>query len=196
MRISSFKWRLIAWAGLLAAVAFVYRFVFRAEVFAANDFFRIYVPDAFFTLESLKHGELPLWNPYQRLGQPFLGNPLTQALYPPRLLPVLVAGPFWGTTIEQVLHVVLAASGTALAARKLGASRAASLLSGATLGLGVLSPMALLNVNGAIAWSGWMAASSLDLARRPGWAPAAWLAIFTCLSFLSGLPEALLWQGP
>ncbi len=189
--------RRLGWLGLAAVVAAMHAFVFRGEFFAARDFFRIYIPDAFFTRESLLAGEFPLWNPHVRLGQPFVAALLQQAFYPPKLLPVLLVGPYWGPTVEQILHVVFATLGAALAARKLGATSRAAWLSGATFGLGtLLSRIDSLNVTGTITWSGWMIAAALDLARRPGLRPALKLAFFTCLSLLAGLPEALLWQGP
>ncbi|MGC4120802.1 MAG: hypothetical protein QM765_40750 [Myxococcales bacterium] len=189
--------RILAWLGLLAGLVAAHAFLLRGEVLVSRDYSRIFIPDAFFERQSLLSGELPLWNPQVRLGQPFAAGLLQQAWYPPRLLPILLFGPVWGLTVEHLLHVVFAAWGAVLAARRLGASRVASLLPGALFGLGtLLTRTDMVNLTGALAWSGWMLAASIDVARGSGWKPVARLGAFTGLSALTGLPEALLWQGP
>ena len=54
-----------------------------------------YYPWRHFAAESLRSGHLPLWNPYQFCGTPFLANGQSAVLYPPNLLfwvlPVAVA---------------------------------------------------------------------------------------------------------
>ena len=73
--------------GLLAVLAVIYRSAFSGHVLAGRDVFRIFFPDSAFLLESLRAGELPLWNPYVRLGQPFAATLYSQVFYPPRWPP-------------------------------------------------------------------------------------------------------------
>lgn len=59
-----------------------------------------------FAQHSLKHGALPLWNPYILSGQPFLGNPQMSLFYPTSAL--LFFFPGWiALNITIILHVYL-----------------------------------------------------------------------------------------
>jgi uncharacterized membrane protein (GlpM family) len=188
---------LLSWLVLLAGIVASHSFVLSGEAMVSRDLARIFIPDSQFERASLLSGELPLWNPLVLLGQPFAAGPLQQAFYPPRVIPVLLFGPVWGLTVEHLLHVLIAAWGAYAAARRLGASRPGALFSGALLGLGTLvSRNDMLNLSGAMAWSGWMVAAAARVGRSPGWRPVARLAAFTAISALTGLPESLLWQGP
>jgi hypothetical protein len=183
--------------GLLAVLAFIYRSAFSGQVLAGRDVFRIFFPDSAFLLESLHSGELPLWNPYVRLGQPFAATLYSQVFYPPRWVAVLLAGPVRAMTVMQVFHAGVAAVGTFLAARQLRLSWAASMVAGAVFGI---SPMMTdlgiqQNVVDAAAWSGFILAAARSAGVRPGMGPLARLAAFTTLSVLAGSPETTLWQG-
>src|SRR5690349_11416517 len=126
---------LVPGLGLLAGMGLVYRSLLQGRVLAGRDAFRIFIPDSAFLLEALRSGELPLWNPYLRLGQPFAATLYSQVFYPPRLLTVLLAGPELGLTLQHLLHVVLAAVGTFLLLRHLRASRPAAMLGAAAFAL-------------------------------------------------------------
>jgi hypothetical protein len=183
--------------GLLALLALIYRSVFSGHLLAGRDVFRIFFPDSAFLLESLRAGELPLWNPYVRLGQPFAATLYSQVFYPPRWGAVVLAGPIAAMTVMQVFHVAVAAVGAFLLARQLRLSWTASIVSAAMFGV---SPMMTdlgiqQNVVDAAAWSGFIVACARAAALRPGPASIARLAAFTALSLLAGSPETTLWQG-
>ncbi len=57
--------------------------------------------------EAMRHGELPLIDPYRAGGQPLLGNPNALPLYPDNLL-YLVASPLWALNAHFWLHLLLA----------------------------------------------------------------------------------------
>ncbi|AKJ02062.1 Hypothetical protein AA314_03688 [Archangium gephyra] len=176
----------------------VYRSVLQGRVLAGRDAFRIFIPDSAFLLEALRSGELPLWNPYLRLGQPFAATLYSQVFYPPRLLTVLLAGPELGFTLQHLLHVVLAAAGTFLLLRHLRASRPAALLGAAAFALS--APFADLsaqqNVVSAAAWTGLLLLASRRAALQPSPRRAAQVALVAGLAFLAGSPETWLWQAP
>src|SRR5215217_9574167 len=92
----------LAVVGLVAMLAFAYSPVLRGELLAGRDVFRIFFPDSAFLLESLRAGELPLWTPYLRLGQPFAATLYSQVFYPPRWVAVLVSGPIVSMTVMHV----------------------------------------------------------------------------------------------
>ncbi|HYH96852.1 YfhO family protein [Hyalangium sp.] len=183
--------------GFLAILALIYRSVFTGHLLAGRDVFRIFFPDSAFLLESLSTGELPLWNPYLRLGQPFAATLYSQVFYPPRWVAVVLTGPITSMTVMQIFHAAVAAVGVFLLARQLRLSWAASIVAGAVFGL---SPMMTdlgiqQNVVNAAAWSGFIVAAARSAAVQPGPRPIAWLAAFTALSLLAGSPETTLWQG-
>lgn len=80
-------------------------------------------------VESLREGELPLWNPYILGGVPFLAAGQHSAMYPLSAL-------FYALPLERAygtfaaLHLLLAGSLTYLLGRTLGISRGGSLVSG------------------------------------------------------------------
>ncbi|ATB41469.1 hypothetical protein CYFUS_006935 [Cystobacter fuscus] len=190
--------RLLPWVGLLLGMALVYRALLRGQVLAGRDAFRIFFPDSAFLLEALRAGELPLWTPYPRLGQPFAATLYSQVFYPPRLLTVLLAGPVLGFTLQHLLHVGIAAAGTWRLARHLGTSRPAARVGAAAFALS--APFTELatqqNVASAAAWTGFLLLASRQAARAPSPRSAARVALFAGLSFLAGSPETWLWQTP
>lgn len=189
--------RALPWLLLLVGLVVVYRPVFQGKLLLGRDMFRLFIPDAALLLECLKSGELPLWNPYLRLGQPFAATLQSQVFYPPRILCVLLAGPYVGLTLEQILHAAIAAAGTWRLCRRLRASRPAAVYAAAAFGLSpLLTDLATqANVVGSAAWTGFLLASALDLTRRPSSTRALALAGFGGLALLAGSPETVLWQS-
>jgi hypothetical protein len=175
---------------LAAALALAYRPIFTGRLVADRDVFRIFFPDSAFLIECLSRGDLPLWQPYAFLGQPFAASLQAQVFYPPRVLAVLLAGPYWSITVLQVLHAALAAVGTFLLVRGgLGRSRPAALLAAAAFALSpMLTDLATTpNLVHAAAWAPWVAGAALRGRARA-------LAGFLALGLLAGAPEMVLWQ--
>ncbi|HVE82301.1 MAG TPA: YfhO family protein [Myxococcales bacterium] len=187
---------LLLWAGLLAGLLFVYRQALLGRVMAGRDASWIFIPDSELLLESLRQGELPLWNPYLRLGQPFAATLYSQAFYPPRVLTTVAFGPYVGFTVHHALHVAAAAAGMFLLARRLRVSRAGAALASAAF---ALSPMLAdlhgqQNVVDAACWTPLIVLGALRVARQASAVSGAWLALAVAGSFLCGSPETLLWQ--
>lgn len=191
------QWRLLGSILVLAGLALIYRPIFSGRVIAGRDVYRLFIPDAHFLLECLRHGELPLWSPHQRLGQPFAATLYSQAFYPPHLLLLLATqAPARAIAWGQLLHAALATGGALTLCRRLGASTPAALVGAAAFGLGpMLTHLATQrNVVDSAAWAPWMVLAAVELPRAPRRATAM-LAMFTALSFLAGSPETLLWEG-
>ncbi|MGB0579955.1 MAG: hypothetical protein ACPGVU_09665, partial [Limisphaerales bacterium] len=73
----------------LAVIGANHRVIFFGETFGLRDFSVFGYPLALQLQESLKAGELPLWNLLSECGHPFLAQWNTMTLYPPMLLTVL-----------------------------------------------------------------------------------------------------------
>jgi membrane protein YfhO len=188
--------RLRAWLGLVAGVLFVHRQVLLGRVMAGRDAFRLFIPDSVFLLQSLWHGELPLWNPYLRLGQPFAATLYAQAFYPPEVVLTLLFGPYVGFTVHHALHVAAAAVGMFLLARRLRTSAAGAAVASAAF---ALSPMLAdlhgqQNVVDAACWTPFLVLAALRVGREVDARSVAWMAGAIAGSFLCGSPETLLWQ--
>jgi hypothetical protein len=82
-------------------------------------------------------GRLPLWNPYEGLGSPLLGEVQAAALFPPTLLLLLPHGQL----IEQTFLQIVAGLGTFLFLRRFGLGVTGALLGGL-----------LFEFNGVFAW--------------------------------------------
>ncbi|HEX8466116.1 MAG TPA: hypothetical protein VF627_16000, partial [Abditibacterium sp.] len=103
-----------------------------------------YFPWRHFAAQSLRAGEIPLWNPFQFTGTPFVANAQSAVFYP-------LNWPFWvfdtayAFGIATFLHSILASFATYFLARRWNLSRAAAILA-ATIyaGCGYLSAWALL----------------------------------------------------
>ena len=70
--------------------------------------------------DSIRHGSLPLWNPYVLCGVPFLGNFQSALFYPPNF--IFVVAPIGVAARASILfHVWLSMIFTYLLARMVGA---------------------------------------------------------------------------
>ena len=187
------RWIFVFW---LAALLFVHRYLFEGTIEVGRDLYRLFIPEAAFLRERLLSGGLPLWNPYVRLGQPFAATLTSEAFYPPHMLLVLVFGPTWGIQAQIVFHAALGSAGAYLASRALGAGRWAAVVAGGFAFTPLFTRLAgSLHMLSAMAWSGFVVAAALHLAKRPSLRSAALLAIPFALSFLCGAPEVVIWQG-
>lgn len=86
-----------------------------------------YFPWRFFAAQQLRDGLIPLWNPHQFSGTPFLANGQSAIFYP-------LGFPFWlfdtarSFGLSAFLHMLLASDGAYFLARRWNLSRAAALL--------------------------------------------------------------------
>jgi hypothetical protein len=126
--------------------------------------------------EALRHGHLPLWNPFCATGMPLLADPTHGALHP---LSVAVAFLFPSDGLDPLVGawIASAAVGAAALARALGASRAASLVAALAYGTSGWTLSMTSNLVG-LAGAGsapWVAAGLLVAARGGalGWAAGA-----------------------
>ncbi|NDJ85256.1 MAG: YfhO family protein [Chloroflexi bacterium] len=112
-----------AWAGLALVglwILFFWRLFTPVEIDALSleegDFSGQFVSWTSYAVERIGDGEIPLWNPYMHAGTPFLADPQTAVLYPPRLATVAIlaiGGQTSGSAVfralqtEMTVHVLL-----------------------------------------------------------------------------------------
>src|SRR5262249_27090627 len=92
-----------------------------------------YWGDLQFLVDAVRSGELPLWNPFDRCGYPFAGDPQAGVLYPVNWLLVLFGllfgsggSGFWLVTVKTLFHMWWWALGTYAWLRRLDAPPAAA----------------------------------------------------------------------
>ena len=170
----------LVFLAVLAASLFVTPLL-RSEVFTLRDHFDYFQPLRWFTAAELQAGRIPLWNPYNAGGEPWLANPQTGVFYPPAWLFVVL--PFaTAYVLFLYLHVVLLGWGAYLLFAR-SASQGAALVGAVALMFcgPVLSLLDVSNNLATLAWiplALWCAAEG---AWRRGGAALA-------LAFLAGEP--------
>ena len=165
--------------------------------FFTRDFANFGYPLAWHVQQSYRAGEIPLWNPYNFAGLPFLAQWNTLALYPPSLIYILLPLP-WSLNFFNLLHMHLGGLGMfCLARRWLRDGRAASVA-------GVAYAFSGLMVS-SLMWPNNMAALGClpfvlltgERAACKGGKRCLAAALVLALQFLSGAPEiiGLTWAG-
>jgi hypothetical protein len=109
---------------VIGIVVYVSIFTFRqladpTELPTINDLDSYFFPTVTFLHRSLLAGELPLWNPHQLAGVPFLALHSPGATYLP-LLVLSFLPPHMALVVHTISHLVLAGLFTALFVRRLG----------------------------------------------------------------------------
>lgn len=103
--------------------------VFEALNRAVTDKNFSFNPDNQVACRAMQDGRLPLWNPYQMAGLPYLGQSLYGVFYPLNL-PLFLMGPQKCYVPLTILHFILAGFFTFLLLRGLGLSTPSAILGG------------------------------------------------------------------
>ena len=181
-------------AGVLAllVVATFPEVVFGLQSFVHRDFGLFGHPLAHYHRECFWRGELPLWNPYNNFGLPFLAQWNTLTLYPGSLIYLLFPLP-WSLNIFCLAHLVWAGVGMFWLAERWTGHRTAAAVAGVAFAFSGLMLNALMWPNNiaALGWMPWVV----------GWAESAWrnggrslpaAALVATLQMLTGSPEIIL----
>ncbi|HKB07620.1 MAG TPA: hypothetical protein VKF61_05005 [Candidatus Polarisedimenticolia bacterium] len=161
-----------------------------AETFYLRDVFNTHLELKWAGIEAMRHGRLPLIDPYRAGGQPLLGNPNALTLYPDALL-FFVASPLRALSAHFWIHFLLAPFSFFWLARALGLGRASSWAAGVCYALSgyYLSTFVFYNLIVSATLAPAFAAASLGLATGPRPGRMAWAAgSLWALLILSGDP--------
>lgn len=169
----------------LAALAVFGPALVRGDVFTLRDHADYFQPLRGFTAENLRALRLPLWNPYNGSGEPWLANPQTGVFYPPAWLFVLL--PFATAYVSYLLlHALLLGLGGYLLFSR-DATRPAALAGAVALMLSgpVLSLLDVQNNFTTFAWVPLVLWRAFRDREDPS--PRA-AAVILALAFLAGEP--------
>lgn len=189
------RWFSFRWFGLALALFLVLRFwgVFTgAEAFTLRDFSMFGYPLAAYLQQSLFAGELPLWNPLNQAGMPFLAQWNTMALYPPMLAAAMLPLA-WSLSVFCILHQLLGGLGAWCLAHRFTNDRLAAALAGvAFVGNGLVQNCLMWPNNiAALGWMPWVVLAFELAARERG--RMFFVAAFAAgMQMLTGGPEIIL----
>ena len=158
----------------------------------SGDFVNYYLPNAEYAGSRLAAGELPLWNPHQSAGTPFLATLQVGALYPPNLLHAVLPAQT-AFFVLATLHVALAALLAGALARALGAGGWGAAVAGLAYAssIHVVTTIWTPPTHYAAAWAPGVLLAVDRVIARPTPRRAAGLALVVAMSLLSGWPYTL-----
>ena len=165
--------------------------LFWGRAFVIRDFSLFGLPLAHYYRQSLERGELPLWNPLNNFGLPFLAQWNTMVLYPPCLLYLVCPLP-WGVSLFCLAHLLLAGMGMYFLALQWTQHRLGACVAGVAFAFNGLALNCLMWPNNvaALAWMPW-----LVLLAEKGWRDGRRALLKAAgvglLQMLTGAPEII-----
>ena len=157
-----------------------------------RDLLCFVLPFKHFLGEHLRHGTLPLWNPWIYMGTPFLASLQSGVFYPPS---VLLALPFpLGLNLFLFAHYWIALGGTFLWLRRRELTVTAAAVGSLTFVLGgyLVSMLTLSNNLQSAAWTPWILLCWENIEREGGFFPSVSLVLVLACQLLGGAPEIFL----
>ena len=161
------------------------------QTFVVRDFGFFAYPLAHFQRECFWHGELPLWNPYNNCGVPFLAQWNTMPLYPLALVYLLL--PLgWSLGFFCLLHLFLAGMGAYFLIRRWTSSGCAGALAGVIFAFNGLSLNLLMWPShiATLSWTPWVVLT-VERAWQEGGRRIVVAAMVGALQMLAGGPETI-----
>ena len=182
--------RVAAGLTLLAAAFFAPALLGGRVLAPPGDGVLYYYPMRVHVAEVLRHGDLPLWNPYLFSGFPLLADIEAGAFYPPNVLFLFLPGPS-AMNLVAVSSYVLAALFTWLYARSIGATAFGALVSGIAFGASgfMVSHLGHASIVNAAAWFPLLMVFAERLRQDPRWPAVAGGAVTVALQVFAGHPQ-------
>ncbi|MGB0578631.1 MAG: hypothetical protein ACPGVU_02915 [Limisphaerales bacterium] len=188
-------WTPRAFGSWFAAVVFIASFggvTLGLGTFALGDFDVFGYPLAHHHRESFLSGEVPLWNPLNNFGLPFLAQWNTMVLYPGSLLYIFLPLS-WSVGLFCVLHLYLGGLGMYWLTRNWTGSEFGAAVAAIAYSFGGLSQTALMwpNNSAALGWLPWVLLAAEFGCRQSGRSLLV-AVIVGSLQMLTGAPEIIL----
>ncbi len=189
------RWLTPGWSALILGLLVFASFsavLLGKRTFVFRDFGLFSYPVAFFHKESFWRGELPLWNPYNYCGIPFLAQWNTMVLYPASLIYVLLPLT-WSLPFFCVAHLWWGGLGMYYLAHNWTKHRLASALAGVIFSFNGLSLNFLMWPShiATFAWLPWVLWLVPEGWRRGG-KYLVLAVLIASLQMLAGGPETIL----
>jgi hypothetical protein len=163
------------------------------EALFERDLHLDWYPRVRLILATVRLGFLPFWDLSMGFGQPLLGDPSAQVLYPTTWLALLLP-PWTLYTVYAVLHLALSAVGMTRLARAAGLRQGAAVATGAAWMLSgpMVSLVNLWHHFAGAAWMPWVILAVHRASRRPGLRSVLGLGACLALQVLAGSGDMVL----
>ncbi|MDB6068422.1 MAG: hypothetical protein JWR26_4630 [Pedosphaera sp.] len=160
--------------------------------FFYRDFGVFTYPVAHYQRECFWRGELPLWNPLNNFGVPFLAQWNTSALYPPSLF-YMVFPLSWSLGVFGLGHLFFAGMGMYFLARRWTGNSTAAAVAGAAFAFNGLTwhMLAWVSNLAAWAWMPWVVMAVAQAWREGGGRRISLAALAGGMQMLTGSPEII-----
>ncbi len=159
------------------------------------DLYQEHYPVAKYGGEMLRGGEIPVWNPYQLNGLPFLAVPHSRIFYPPNLIYL------WSETgiaieIDLIAHWLFAGVGLWLLIRAWGMGHLAGFAAATSFMLSrwLIGAIQWPGIVACAAWLPWTLFLVDGVFRKRRWAPIG-LALALALQIFNGATEFVVYNG-
>ena len=165
--------------------------IFGNQTLYWTDLSWIHYPRHIFAAEEWLAGRVPLWDPYQHNGLPFLAESQVGALYPFSALFLSAASPSLELSLFILIHFSLAATFTFLLARLLGISQPAAVVAGLAYGCGgfMMAQVPNLNIMTGAVWLPLILYGLIQATRRRTLLSAMLAGIPLTLQILTAQPQ-------
>ncbi|MGD0744234.1 MAG: YfhO family protein [Verrucomicrobiota bacterium] len=162
------------------------------QTFVVRDYGFFAYPLAHFQQECFQHGQLPLWNPYNNCGVPFLAQWNTMPLYPPSLIYLLLPLT-WSLSFFCLLHLWFAGLGMYFLARRWTGNHFAAAFAGVAFSFNGLTLNLLMWPShvATLSWMPWVVLA-VEFAWREGGQKLILAALVGAMQMLAGGPEIIL----
>ena len=162
------------------------------ETFFRSDYGVMAYPSAHYLRESLRAGELPLWNPLSNCGAPFLAQWGTMCLYPGSLFFVALPMP-WALGVFCLLHLWLGGLGARALAERWTGNPFAAAVAGTAFAINGASLTCITwpNYCVALGWMPWIILLT-EQAWRTGGRKLVLAALAGTMQMLTGVPELVI----
>ena len=181
-------------AGLIAILLFVLYpgIVLGTHSFFFRDFGLFTYPVAYYSHESFWRGQIPLWNPLNNCGVPFLAQWNTSACYPLSLIYLVFPLP-WSLNYFCLGHLLIAGTGMYLLAHRWTHDRLAASIAGVVFALNGLTLNCLMWTSNlaALSWQPLVMLWAEQAWRTGGARRMAVAALAGAMQMLSGAPEII-----
>ena len=170
--------------------------IFTDKIFAQGDAFLLFYPVWDYRAAAFRAGQIPLWNPITFMGAPFLANSQYGVLYPLNWPLAWLAAPV-AVKVSSLAHIVLAAVGTAVFARRvMRLSPVAAWTAAGLFALGgyLTARVEQINQLQGLAWLPWVLWAAAQLRERPRrYVPL--LGVLLALQILAGHTQTFFITG-
>ncbi len=162
------------------------------NAFAFLDAGQFAYPVAFYNRESFWRGELPLWNPLNSCGIPFMAQWSTLTLYPPSLFYLLLPLP-WSLNIFCLGHLFVGGMGMYFLAFRWTGNRLAAAVAGVGLAFNGLTWFGLMwpSLTTVFAWMPWVVLT-MERAWREGGQALVAGSLTGAMQLLTGGAEVII----